>query len=59
MFTVKKAMNKEGFVISVGDRHPTYAETAEQVAEAVKHYWGNHDNHDESICPFCLQISKR
>ena len=50
----ERAMNKDGFIISIGDYKPTYAKNADEVAEAVKHYFGvNHGLHDRTICPFC------
>jgi len=60
MITVEKAMSKEGYLINIPKRElrskSMYVETIEEVAEAVKHYYGAGKNHNKVICPFCKII---
>ena len=57
MFTIKKALNKNGYVISIGDRNPTFAKDADEISQAVQHYFGDHDKHEPELCPFCKQVA--
>ncbi len=60
MFTVKKAMNKKGYYISIGDYRPAYANDAEEISQAIKHYFGEErSNHNPTNCPFCKQLNRR
>ena len=62
MFTVKKAMNREGYMIGTPERgmrdKPVYAKDTAEIVEAVRHYFGLAPGHDEFHCPFCKAIKK-
>ena len=57
-FTVTRRGN--GFRISVGDGRPVYAETVEEIAQALRHYHAQpwHEKPVED-CPFCRMDSDR
>ena len=59
-FSVRKAMNREGYDISTGDGCPAFALDANAICQAVLHYFGGcNPPHEMKLCPFCKQILNR
>lgn len=58
MFTIKKAMNKNGYIISTGDGRPVYVKDTEEITQCVNHWFGD-VGCDANFCPFCKKIAKR
>lgn len=57
MFTIKKAMNKNGYVISIGSGQLTYAKNSDELCQCVKHYFRDTPNKcNTETYPFRIQI---